>query len=171
MLVLIETGAAGSGVYMGGFWGLDGGNLGEQVWEYELKNSDDVDYNPGLTEYWAELGYQNLPTKTGSDGYNTYDPVMYSQLSVGHLGAGVTAVGVVSTAVVGFACVSNPVGWVACLGGGAGLLAAGATIGGAVTTILSPPSGMNYPLLRLPTPGGNAPIIWGFNRPAPFFGY
>lgn len=165
MLVLFESGAD-TFAYYGGFWGLDDDNRGEQVWEYEFKNSSDVDYNPALIEFWQEVGWENLPRQTGSDGRNNYDPAVYEdQATLGNAGAALTVVGTGATVVVGVACLSNPVGWITCMGGAAGLTAASATGAGFIVTLGSPPSSVDYPLLLMPTFIGNPPILNGLGSP------
>jgi RHS repeat-associated protein len=155
MLAMFETGH-GTSIYRGGFYGIGGGNRGEEVQEYKLKNSSDVDYVPTLTDYYRETNFVNLPRKTGSDNRNYYDPVVYTDVwSNGeYVGAALAVTSAVAT-VGGIytACASNPAGWLAC--GGAAL--AGWTGVSATTSVVStfwtfkePPDATQYPLLRQP---------------------
>ncbi len=149
MLVLFESGQD-TDVYRGGFWGLDGDNRGEEVGEYLLRNSNDIDYNSSLSESWEEAGWTNLPRQTRSDGRNNYDPSVY--VDYGTLGITGFTIG---AAGVGLFVVSNPAGWVALAGGATTIAGFGLTVEQMYSSGLTD----NYPVLLVPNIMGNSPYL------------
>jgi O-antigen/teichoic acid export membrane protein len=112
----------------------------------------------------AREAYRNnwsaLPRRTGTDGYNNYDPTTYSDVvTLGTVGATASIIG------VGFLLVSNPVGWVALAAGTA------TVVGGGVALYQWAADGFanNYPIMRLPVAGGNGPHMVRASSPTGFY--
>lgn len=170
MLALFETQSADSGVYKGGFYGVGRLRVGEQVYRSSIHSLNDDTPEAVSLEHAFAGNFNALPRKTGSDGRNYYGPVMYSDVrSVSReiLGIGMAVGGVTATTVVGIGCLSNPIGWLACMGGGAGVGSMISTFGGFVLSGV--PNAVNYPLLRVPSLIGNAPRISGWGQPRGYY--
>ena len=143
MLTLFEAVEQDSGLYRGGFWGLNGDNRGEEVYAYEIESLDDHTQAATSLEEAYFNNWESLPRQTGSDGYNNYDPTTYvDALTVGTVSA--------SASIGGLFFISGPAGWVA---GGITIIGGGTAIYSVATDNLT----HNYPVLRLPSVWGNSP--------------
>jgi hypothetical protein len=163
MLALFET---SNGSYEGGFYGLSGTSKGIRVSRSQIGSFRDYTREAENLMQTYENAYDRLPRKSGSDGRNYYDPVLWVDYSIlDTMGTGATLVGGIATAMVAVGCLSNPAGWVACMGGGAGLTSLGTTAFGTAYTIARPPSPTHYPLLRNSGNLNNLPVWRSFNAP------
>jgi hypothetical protein len=112
----------------------------------------------------AREAYRNnwsaLPRRTGTDGYNNYDPTTYSDVvTLGTVGASLSIAG------VGFLLISNPVGWVV---GAAAMITVGSG-GIAAYQWVTDGFAYHYPVMRLPVLGGNAPQTLHAFSPSGFY--
>ena len=173
MLALFETGSVGSGIYEGGFYGVGRLRIGQRVYRSSIYSLNDDTPEAILLEQVFAENFDALPRKTGSDGRNYYDPVMYTDLWSAkgeYFSTGLAVTGAVATGItIGTACASNPAGWFAC---GTAALTKGPAAVSAITTFVSTgytlinlPDPIQYPLLRIPSVYGNAPVLWGLGQP------
>ena len=162
MLVLFETGSAGSGVYAGGFFGVGRLRVGEEVYRSSIKSLNGSSWEAGNLERLYAENFGALRSATGANGSNYYDPVMYSDLRTpSHFWSAVSGLGALATAVY---CYTSPAGLASCLTVGSlfGLLGVGSVF--TANTV-------DYPLLRVPDRFGLYPShIYGFGAPTGFYG-
>ena len=148
MLVLFEAVKQDSGLYHGGFWGLNGDNRGEEVHAYEITFVDDHTEKATNLESIYEENWHFLPRKTGSDGYNNYDPTNYVNVLTVSNGGTIASL-------AGLLFLGGPIAATVTILGGV------FAVTGLVTDTLTEP----YPVLRLPSHWGNAPTSYFFGRP------
>jgi RHS repeat-associated protein len=82
MLVLYETGE-GTGIYEGGFLGIGGDHNANRVSSGILRQSEDVEFNPDLTEKYKD-SYENLP-KIWMDNQGRYNHVTTTYVDIATL--------------------------------------------------------------------------------------
>jgi RHS repeat-associated protein len=158
ILAMFEAVTQDSGIYRGGFWGLVGNRVGEEVYMSRINSLDDHTEVAISQEEKFFNNWETLPRQTGSDGYNNYDPTTYvDALTVGTVSA--------SVSIGGLCFISGPIGW------SAGIAAGIAVTGGAtaVYSIATDTLTYNYPILRLPSISGNAPRTWHTTTPRGFY--
>ncbi len=167
MLSLFDAGSTWSGrQYRGGFYGLTGADAGIEVTNSRISSFDDDAPLATELETIYTGNYNSLPRRTGADGHNYYDPAMYTYYRKRDLlGVGLTAVGGGATTAVAVGCASNPAGWIACMGGVAGLTSTGTTAGGVALTIFNPPSPPTYPVILTSRLTGNPPNLYSIWAP------
>ncbi len=144
MLTLFEAIEQDSGLYRGGFWGLNGEKRGDEVSPYEINSLNDHTQSAVSLEEAYFNNWENLPRQTGSDGYNNYDPTTYIDMFT----AGTVSA---SFSIGGVFFLGEPVSWVA---GGITVIGGSVAIYQAATETLT----HNYPVLRLPSLYGNSPF-------------
>jgi hypothetical protein len=165
MLVLFETVRHGSGLYAGGFWGLDGDRRGMPVYASQITSANGHSEAAVNARETYRNNWSALPRQTGTDGFNNYDPATYSDVvTLGTMGATASIMGV-GFLLGSFLLVSNPVGWAVIFAGTA------TVVGGGVALYQWATDGFanNYPVMRLPVVGGNGPHMLGASSPTGFY--
>ncbi|MCB8953931.1 MAG: RHS repeat-associated core domain-containing protein [Ardenticatenales bacterium] len=152
MLVLFEANEAGSEVYIGGFYGLNGNREGQQVYASNIGWLNDHTPEARELEDLYFDNWENLPTMSGSDGTPYYIPSTYVNTLTWE--AGLAGVGIVGGGALVTGCIIS-VGCAGAFATGTAIVGSGSTIIGtaaAMWDVLTPDKTLFdvYPTILLP---------------------